>query len=417
MRVLESQQITTGNSDSRLRFEAERGPAGVGNRCLLIDGIVFAFVALMLLANAVFASAQIRAIAHLDKGRYLADAPVFVVWDYTNLGPTAVPFDRNDPYCPQPWITAPKLSLAVPTIFPAAYDVGAYDCTSTKGSLRAGETFETKFLLNDRFDLSAPGKYNLVVPLGHGINRTVNLSLVLQPASERALRAAYQPYLNALELNPAADLQTAIRVLADSDASFAEPYLLRYSIDPLSGGDLRRIANEGLGRLRGPGACARLAELAAHPELHFQQSAIQEMAQCGARYMLFLFQLAQFGLPDQADRDFALASAGEAGGEAAVDRLLGLMLQPSVNREAVLYALARTGSSRATAAIIDALPSLVDADSRYGALQALKTLTHHESREKDYEAQVWQGKRWWANPENRKTYKPRDWSVPLIPLN
>jgi hypothetical protein len=38
MRVLDSQSILTGGPDSRLRFEAERGPVGVGTRYLLIDG-------------------------------------------------------------------------------------------------------------------------------------------------------------------------------------------------------------------------------------------------------------------------------------------------------------------------------------------------------------------------------------------
>jgi hypothetical protein len=38
MRIFESQAISTGNPDSRLRFETERGPVGVGDRYLLIDG-------------------------------------------------------------------------------------------------------------------------------------------------------------------------------------------------------------------------------------------------------------------------------------------------------------------------------------------------------------------------------------------
>jgi hypothetical protein len=38
MRTFDAQPISTGSSDSRLRFEAERGPVGVGNRYLLIDG-------------------------------------------------------------------------------------------------------------------------------------------------------------------------------------------------------------------------------------------------------------------------------------------------------------------------------------------------------------------------------------------
>jgi hypothetical protein len=38
MRILDSQPISTGSPDSRLRFEAERGAVGVGTRYLLIDG-------------------------------------------------------------------------------------------------------------------------------------------------------------------------------------------------------------------------------------------------------------------------------------------------------------------------------------------------------------------------------------------
>jgi hypothetical protein len=38
MRILESQSMSIGRPDSRLKFEAERGPVGIGNRYLLIDG-------------------------------------------------------------------------------------------------------------------------------------------------------------------------------------------------------------------------------------------------------------------------------------------------------------------------------------------------------------------------------------------
>ena len=38
MRILESQPVSTGGPNSRLKFETERGPVGIGNRYLLIDG-------------------------------------------------------------------------------------------------------------------------------------------------------------------------------------------------------------------------------------------------------------------------------------------------------------------------------------------------------------------------------------------
>jgi hypothetical protein len=94
-----------------------------------------------------------------------------------------------------------------------------------------------------------------------------------------------------------------------------------------------------------------------------------------------------------------------------------LHLQSSAERETEFYALARTGSERAAKAIIDALPYLQDSTIRYAALRSLATLTHHESKEKDFEAQVSEWKKWWAMSQNKAIYKPRDWRVPLTPLN
>jgi len=178
---------------------------------------------------------------------------------------------------------------------------------------------------------------------------------------------------------------------------------------------LQEIANEGLARLRTQAACARLAELADHAELHHQQRAIDQLGQCGdLGYMQFLFRLAD---GDGAMRQFAIFAAAEAGGEAAVDRLLGLRTQGSLERETEFYALGRTGSERAAKAIIDALPYLQDGTVRYAALRSLATLTHHESREDNISAQTQQWNEWWAKSQNRKIYKPRDWRIPLTPLN
>jgi len=116
-------------------------------------------------------------------------------------------------------------------------------------------------------------------------------------------------------------------------------------------------------------------------------------------------------------RQFAIFAAAEAGGEAAVDRLLGLRTQGSLERETEFYALGRTGSERAAKAIIDALPYLQDGTVRYAALRSLATLTHHESREDNISAQTQQWNEWWAKSQNRKIYKPRDWRIPLTPLN
>jgi len=129
--------------------------------------------------------------------------------------------------------------------------------------------------------------------------------------------------------------------------------------------------------------------------------------------MLFLFSLAD---RDSAMREFASVAAAEAGGDAAVDRLLGLAAQGSLDREKAFYALGRTGSERAAMEIIRFLPSLQDSIIRCAALRSLATLTHHESREKDFSAQALEWNEW-AKSLNKEIYNPRDWQVPLTPLN
>lgn len=113
---------------------------------------VIALVASILFSHAYPAAAQIRAEVHLDKESYIAGEPVFVVWDYSNLGSTAVPFDRFDPYCEGPNIRGP-LTFAAPTVFPYPHD-GTFDCESSSAPLKPQETYEAKFLLNHRFDLT-----------------------------------------------------------------------------------------------------------------------------------------------------------------------------------------------------------------------------------------------------------------------
>ena len=387
--------------------------------------ILLVLFALLLFGNVEIVSAQIRRQVRLDKDHYAAGEPVFVLWEYTNVGSTSISFDKSDPYCPEPGVSAPSLRFSEPTVFPYPHD-GAIDCESVRGTLNPGETYTTRFLLNHRFDLSRPGKYDLAVQLGMGIDGSVHellpgvyggtrkLRLVLQPSSEAELRTAYQPYLDALRSDHNSARREALRVLADSGAKFAETDLLRFSSDPRSGSDLQEIADEGLARLKTPAACARLAELADKPELHHQQKAIEQLAQCGdSNYMLFLFRLAD---RDRALRGFAILGAAEVGGDAAVDRLVSLASQGSLDRENAFYALGRTGSKRAARSIIEALPRLQDADSRLAALQSLRTLTHYESKKKDFEAQAQEWKQWWATSQKKPIYKPRDWQVPLTPL-
>ena len=110
---------------------------------------LIAFVGFIGIAACFPAAAQIRVEAHLDKVSYLAGEPVFVIWDYTNMGSTVVPFDEFYPYCPEPGIRAP-FDFVEPTVFPYPHDPGILDCEFVMSQLKPGETHETRFLLNRR---------------------------------------------------------------------------------------------------------------------------------------------------------------------------------------------------------------------------------------------------------------------------
>jgi len=390
-----------------------------------MDGYLLASIATLLFSCTLGLSAQIKTEVHLDKDHYVAGEPVFVVWEYTNSGSTPMPFDRFDAYCPMPTISAPSLEYAAPPVFPYPVDA-LVDCEAERKPLQPGEKYLTKFLLNHRFKLSRPGKYDLTVPMERGVEAlgkgnlpaTENISLILEPSGERELRKIYQPYFDALDSDGDKGYpgrHDAVRVLADSSAPFTESQLLRFSSDPRTGSDVQAIANEGLGRLKTPAACARLAELADHAELHHQQTAIEQLGQCDdPSYMQFLFQLAD---RDHAMHYFAVLAAGEIGGDGAVDRLLNLASPGSLDRENAFVALGRTGSKRAVKAIVDALPSLQEGPNGYAALSSLTTLTHHESREKEFGRKVQQWRQWWEKSQNEPIYKPRDWRVLLTSLN
>ncbi|HXW92412.1 MAG TPA: hypothetical protein VEK33_17820 [Terriglobales bacterium] len=116
-------------------------------------------------------------------------------------------------------------------------------------------------------------------------------------------------------------------------------------------------------------------------------------------------------------RYFAVLAAGEIGGDAAVERLLRLASPGSLDRENSFVALGRTGSKPAAKAIVETLPSLQEGSNAFAALSSLTTLTHHESREREFGRKVQQWKQWWEKSQNEPIYKPRDWRVPVTSLN
>ncbi len=345
--------------------------------------------------------------AHLDKQRHLAGEPVYLIWEYTNDGPEAKPFEVDDLYCMEPRIETTSLLPAMPPVCPDRGE--ALSCESELRQLGPGEKYVARYLLNGRFDLNQPGTYALTVfdpRMGGPVSQQRTFSLVLDRGSERDLRNAYAPYLEALN-SPGATAATS-RVLSGAGMPFTESALLRVAIDPRRDSYTQSIAIDGLARLRTPLACARLAELAEHPELHRQNRAIEYLGQCGdPSYMLLLFTLAEpRGLARPAPRGLALAAAAEAGGPASVDRLAHML--PEAEPDDVFLALGRTGSKQAAQVIIDALPSLAAESTRYVALLSLMTLTHRESKQSNYEAKVGEWRAWWKSEGTKTIYQPRD---------
>ena len=273
---------------------------------------------------AVASAAGIKVESRLDRKRHLAGEPVYLILRYTNDGTAVARFEQQDLYCMEPSLEPTSLR---PAVLPVCPDSGrTFDCLSQVRDLRPGETHVAKYLLNSRFDLNKPGSYDVTEFEGRmfeqpSVKRTVHL--VLDRSSERDLRAVYAPYFTALDSTDIDKRIEAVRALAGSGASFAEDTLLQISMDPRNDSYVQSLAARGLARLRTRLACARLAELAVHPELHDQQGAIVALGACGdPGYMTLLFQLAAGRDHEPATNVFALAAAAESGGEAAVDRLL-----------------------------------------------------------------------------------------------
>jgi hypothetical protein len=370
---------------------------------------------LLIAAGWAVCTAQIDVQVHLDKPRHLAGEPVYLIWEYTNNGASPALIGQDDLYCDEPRIEAPSLAPAVPP--GCSGELAVHFCTSSATYFKPGEKLVASYLLNHRFDLTKPGEYELTAwdrPEAGGVSQKKTFRLVLNRSSEEDLRSAYEPYFKALASSDLMSRTEAVRALAGSGARFTENALLQVSLDPRSDSYDRSLANAGLARLRTPLACARLAELAVHPELHQQQRAIMDLGRCGdSGYMSLLFGLADRGDPN---RSMLFSAAAEAGGEAAVDRLLQLASRGSPDRETALYALGRTGSGRAARAILDALPSLSGEPALYAALTSLKTLTHRESKQKDLAAQAREWADWWATSQQREIYPPRNCSGGILPL-
>lgn len=373
----------------------------------------FCVVPLCAMCCSLASAAGIDVQSRLDKERHLAGEPVYLIIQYTNNGNAVEVLNSPGPYCVEPTLEPTSLRRAVPPVCPD-FGFGAANCSSVLRRLRPGETYAAKYLLNSRFDLNEPGTYTLTVSegaIGEPSWSAKTVSLVLDRASEQELRAVYQPYFAALD-SWGSDRAEAVRVLAGAGASFTQDALLQASLDPRNDLYVQSVADLGLVRLRTRVACARLAELAV---LHRQQQAIVALGQCGdPGYMQLLFNLAATEDHAPATNAFALAAAAEAGGEAAVDRLLNMMLLP--DREAVFLALGRTGSPRAAKAIIDALPSVTVDTTQYVALAALTTLTHRQSKQPNFAARAKEWKDWWTSEGTKQTFGPRDCRGGISPL-
>lgn len=347
--------------------------------------------------------ADIDVRIRLDKQRYLAGEPAYLMWEYTNKGTVLTKLLVKDPYC---WASDIVAAASLPrSLPPTCPDPGEeIFCRTPIRQLGPGEAYAMKYLLNSRFNLNQPGTYELTVSEAFEDRRSQarTLSLVVQPSSELDLRKAYAPYLAALQSG--ADTE-AVRALAGSGMTFAESELLRASMDPRT--YYQPIANDGLARLRTPLACARLAELSDQ----YSQRAMEYLGQCGdPSYMQFLFALAdraERANPNSSTPRFALLAAAEAGGDAAVERLKSMLRVVQIKQDDVYYALGRTGSKQAVQAIVDALLSLFVESEQNAALRALTTLTHRESKRDSYRAKAGEWREWWATGK-RDVYKPRD---------
>jgi hypothetical protein len=288
----------------------------------------------LFLSLATVAMAQVQVGVRLEKARYLAGEPIFVLVDARNVGEAA-----SYSMC------GANVTLAVAGVdrrkLPNIFGCDVVSGVSGSGCSHApllppGETKTSRHLLRE-YDLR-PGDYQLKVSGNAGVRATgaefdQTLALQVVAASDPELQAVFAPLVSDA-LGAMSERRSYARMaISESAPPFLESLIMQFATE----GDTRAI--ETLGRLATPSSRAHLKASFGNSDYYARASIITALALVAhPDDFEFLAAVLEDTRQDDSTRGYAALGLGRIGGQPAVRRLERALsaapprLRPNVER-------------------------------------------------------------------------------------
>lgn len=339
------------------------------------------------------AGAQLDGSFSLSKESFLAGEPIFLSFTVKNNGTQPLRIPTADPMSFCGGYTFELQGARDRDALPCMGGYGG-SCLSSDTALAPGKSYTDHILLNRRYDLRQPGAYSLHVThrihyglaaedyrylFADGIDQDFedNLEIVIEPSQPDDLKPEFARYERDLGANDQTTRREAAQVIAYLAPAFMEPVI----VSMLHEADLEEYGVEGLRNLGTQSAHRALGDFVQHAQptntTGPYQTALRYLGEIGdSSDIPILLDVATANAPDSASRDFAIESAGQAGGAAAVPALERELVDPSIDtQQDAVRALYLTGSRAAVPVLISLLRSpewRVSGTAEFG----LESLTH-----------------------------------------
>jgi hypothetical protein len=362
----------------------------------MVSRVVVGF--LLALVGVAAARAQLQGHISMAKDVYFAGEPVYVLFEYTNVGKDAVQYSVGDPYAEG--CGGYKLEVSEEAAKERAScgeRGGAGECMAGSEILAAGETRHQLILVNFAHDLSKAGNYEiraaqemkyaaatgdvrLAGTQQFKVERRFTVRVV--KADRERLEAIYKPYVVNLSSQDDEIQREAERAIV----SGAPPWLEDTIVGMLRQYTSREFALLGLKNLNTARSRGELAKIVQNTSEETEENltAVRYLAELGdKKYFPMLVEIAK-KQPANEGREYVMAAA-ELGGDDAVPFLQELLGRgDGAARANAVMGLGKTGSRAAVPLLIEALK-----DRELGKLagEGLVELTHRQ--EGDWAA-------WWV---------------------
>jgi HEAT repeat protein len=363
----------------------------------MVGRVVVGF--LLALVGVAAARAQLQGHISMAKDVYFANEPVYVLFEYTNVGKDAVQYLAGDPYAEG--CGGYKLEVsAEPAKEHASCGErgGGGECTAGSEILAAGETRHQLILVNFAHDLSKAGNYEIhatqeikyaaatgdvrLAATQQQLKVEQRFTIQVMKAARERLEAIYKPYVVNLGSQDDEIQREAERAIV----SGAPPWLEDTIVGMLRRYTSREFALLGLKHLNTAQSREELAKIvqATSENTDENLTAVRYLAELGdKKYFPMLLEIAK-KQPANEGREYVRAAA-ELGGDDAVPFLQELLGSgDAAARANAVMGLGKTGSRAAVPLLIEVLK---DQELGKFAGEALMELTHRQEGD-------WAG--WWA---------------------